>query len=85
MSHTLLMDAQAEPPEEDMGDLLLEVLPGDGSTLGNQAAREALSKAVGREISDEAYEEVRERLVGLGLIRKGQGRGGSVRLAECIE
>ena len=79
------MDAQAEPPEEDMGDLLLEVLPGDGSTLGNQAAREALSKAVGREISEEAYGAVRERLVGLGLIRKGQGRGGSVRLAEGIE
>jgi type I restriction enzyme M protein len=80
-----LMDAQADPPDEDLGDLLLEVLPGDGSTLGNQAAREALSKAVGREISEEAYGEVRERLVGLGLIRKGQGRGGSVRLAEGIE
>jgi type I restriction enzyme M protein len=80
-----LMDAQADPPEEDLGDLLLEVLPGDGSNLGNQAAREALSKAVGREISEETYGAVRERLVGLGLIRKGQGRGGSVRLAEGIE
>jgi type I restriction enzyme M protein len=34
--------------EEDLGDLLLEVLPGDGSTIGNQSAREALSRAAGR-------------------------------------
>jgi len=31
--------------DEDLGDLLLEVLPGDGSTIGNQSAREALSRA----------------------------------------
>jgi hypothetical protein len=31
-----------EPHNEDLGDLLLEVLPGDGSTMGNLVAREAL-------------------------------------------
>ena len=71
--------------EEDLGDLLLEVLPGDGSTIGNQSAREALSKAAEREISEEEYEEVKERLVALGLIRKGRGRGGAIGLAEGIE
>ena len=30
-----------EASDEDLGDLLLEVLPGDGSTMGNLAAREA--------------------------------------------
>lgn len=33
------------PPEvsdEDLEDLLRDVLPGDGSTMGNQSVREAL-------------------------------------------
>ena len=71
--------------EEDLGDRLLEVLPGDGGTIGNLAAREALSRAAGREISEEDYEEVKERLVALGLVRKGRGRGGAIGLAEGIE
>jgi len=74
-----------EAGNEDLGDLLLEVLPGDGSTMGNQSAREALSRAAERPISEEEYSAVKDRLVGLGLILKGQGRGGSVRLAEGIE
>ena len=52
------------PPEasdEDLGDLLLEVLPGDGSTIGNQSAREALGRVVGRQISEEEYETVRDK------------------------
>ena len=63
--------------EEDLGDRLLEVLPGDGGTIGNQAARQALSRAAGREISEEVYEEIKQRLVTLGLVRKGRGRGGA--------
>jgi len=74
-----------ENEDEDLGDLLLEVLPGDGSTMGNLSAREALSRAAERQVSEEEYAEVKDRLVGLGLILKGQGRGGSVRLAEGIE
>jgi len=34
-----------EAGDEDLGDLLLEVLPGDSSTIGNQSALEALSRA----------------------------------------
>jgi type I restriction enzyme M protein len=71
--------------EEDLGDRLLEVLPGDGGTIGNQAARDALSREAGREISEEVYEEIKERLVALGLVRKGRGRGGAIGLAEGIE
>jgi hypothetical protein len=37
-----------EASDEDLGDLLLDVLPGDASTLGNQSGREALSRAAGR-------------------------------------
>jgi hypothetical protein len=42
-----------ERNEEDLGDLLLEVLPPDGSTIGNLSAREALSGTAERQISKE--------------------------------
>jgi type I restriction enzyme M protein len=71
--------------EEDLGDLLLEVLPGDGSTMGNLSAREALSRAAERQISEEEYEAVRDKALSLGLVVKGRGRGGSIALAEGIE
>lgn len=80
--------ATFSPPEasdEDLGDLLLEALPGDGSTIGNQAAREALSRAAQRPISDVEYDAVKDRLLGLGLICKGRGRGGAIGLAQGIE
>lgn len=37
--------------EEEPGNALLAILPGDGSTIGNQAARQALSEQVGREMT----------------------------------
>ena len=43
-----------EDQEVDLGDLLLEVLPGDGSTMGNLSAREALSRAAGHLIGKTA-------------------------------
>lgn len=62
-------------------DLLLDILPPDGSTLGNLSARKALSGEIGKE----EYEAIRDKGVDLGLIVKGGGRGGSVALAEGIE
>ena len=46
---------------EDLGDLLLEVLPDDGTTIGNLSAREALSRAADRQISEEDYEAIKDR------------------------
>jgi len=69
-----------EADDEDLGDLLLEVLPGDGSPLGNQPAREALSRAAERPISENDDEAVKERLLDLVLNRDCQGLGGSIRL-----
>ena len=65
-----LMDAN------ELGDLLLEVLPPDGSTLGNLSARQALSKAAEREIAEEKYDQIRDKALLLGTIKKGRGRGG---------
>jgi len=42
-----------EASDEDLGNLLLEVRPPDGSTIGNMSAREALGRAAGRQISEE--------------------------------
>ncbi len=74
-----------EAGDDDLGDLLLEVLPPDGSNIGNLSAREALSRAAERQVSEEEYEAIKKRLVDQGLIRKGRGRGGSLALAERIE
>ena len=71
--------------EEDLGDLLLEVLPPDGSTMGNLSAREALSRVAEHPISEEEYEGIRDKALALELVVKGRGRGGSIALAEGIE
>jgi len=49
-----------EETGEDLGDLLLEVLPSDGSTIGNLSAREALGRAAERQISEEGYKAQRD-------------------------
>ena len=49
-----------EATDEDLGDLLLEVLPPDGSTIGNLSAREALGRAAERQISEEEFEAVKD-------------------------
>jgi len=43
-----------EGGDDDLGDLLLEVLPPDGSTIGNQSAREALSRAAECQVRQQA-------------------------------
>ena len=84
-----MSDSAASPApnaaDDDLGDLLLELLPPDGSTIGNGSAREALSRAAERPIGEEEFAAVRDKAVALGLVAKGRGRGGSIALAEGIE
>jgi adenine-specific DNA-methyltransferase len=54
---------------------LLALLPADGSTIGNGAAAKALG------MGDAIYDLVKGSLHTKGKIDKGQGRGGSIRLA----
>jgi type I restriction enzyme M protein len=61
---------------------LLELVPADGTSIGNGRLRQALGEAVGHEVDAEEYAEIRDALVEEGVLLKGQGRGGSVRLAE---
>ena len=73
-----------EAADDELADLLLELLPPDGSTIGNLAAREALARAAERQIGADEYEAVKEKALALGMIRKGRGRGGAIGLAEGI-
>ena len=57
---------------------LFALLPLDGSTIGNVAA----AKAMG--LGEVIYEHVKASLVTKGKIAKGQGRGGSIRLASAV-
>jgi adenine-specific DNA-methyltransferase len=54
---------------------LLAMLPADGSTIGNGAAAKALG------MGDAIYDLVKGSLHTKGKLDKGQGRGGSIRLA----
>lgn len=75
-----MRDAHAE-----LAKLLLEVLPAGGGSMGNQAARRAMSARLGRGVGEEEYGAVRDALVAQGRVAKGRGRGGSVRLVAGKE
>lgn len=61
--------------------VLLKLVPPDGTTIGNGRLRDAIGEKLGREIDEDAYEAARDALVEEGVLLKGQGRGGAVRLA----
>ncbi|WP_276967663.1 type I restriction-modification system subunit M [Metallibacterium scheffleri] len=62
---------------------LLQLLPGDGGSLGNETLRRRLSERLGHEVDDPAYAAARDALVAAGVVEKGRGRGGSLRLAAA--
>jgi very-short-patch-repair endonuclease len=60
---------------------LIDVVPGDGSSIGNKTLRDKLEQfAELRDfsISEENYWRIRDELISEGLLSKGGGRGGSV-------
>ncbi len=58
---------------------LLAVLPADGSTMGNGAAAKAMA------VGEAVYEHVKASLLAKGTIAKGQGKGGSIKLAGPVK
>jgi len=67
-------------------DLLVGLVPADGSAIGNQSLREKFIEAAKEagyrntgSALDVAFETIREDLVRMGSLAKGKGRGGSVR------
>jgi adenine-specific DNA-methyltransferase len=69
----------------NLADILLNLVPRDGSSIGNGRLRESLSKRIGREISETTYFKLQRELVGRGFLVSGKGRGGSVRLSKPEE
>lgn len=58
---------------------LLEQLPMDGTTIGNKALRERLAW------DEDRYWRERNPLVDAGLVEKGKGKGGSIKLVLAPE
>jgi len=70
-----------------LAELLLALVPEDGSPVGNAALKQAFVAAAataGLKTSDTLFEQIKDGLVTVGALVKGKGRGGSVRrlLAE---
>lgn len=62
--------------------LILQLIPKDGSSIGNIKLQQQLTEAAAFSFSEEDYWRVRDALIADGVLGKGQGRGGSVYLAQ---
>ncbi len=69
----------ADTPLETLRRAILELLPPDGGSVGNQSLRERLSQHLGTAVSQEDYFAARDSLLAEGAVATGRGRGGSVR------
>lgn len=75
-------------PDQQLIEMLLKLVPVDGSTVGNTALKRALDdmlKAEGKRLNEDDYWRVQASLVASGALSKGQGRGGSVRRTDIKE
>ena len=73
---------QIQTPDQQLTGMLLELVPQDGSPVGNTALKRGLEEklqALGSELNEDDYWRAQAHLVSSGLLAKGQGRGGSVR------
>lgn len=66
---------------QTLRDLILDLVPADGSTIGNQALIAALRNQL-PDLEDAEYQAAKDALVAEGLLAKGRGRGGSVSRAD---
>jgi len=69
-------------PLDPLATRLLQLLPSDGSSLGNAAVRRMLGDALGQAVDLEAFTTIRDALLLAGAVAKGRGRGGSLRLSD---
>ncbi|HQU80461.1 MAG TPA: hypothetical protein PLU47_13455 [Azonexus sp.] len=67
---------------QSLAATLLDLVPADGSAIGNQSLFQKFSdaaKAEGHRVSEADFEQLKEEFVASGVLVKGKGRGGSVR------
>ncbi|WP_280549979.1 site-specific DNA-methyltransferase [Halomonas sp. 11-S5] len=63
--------------DAQLRELILTLVPDDGSTIGNARLLKRLGEEAG-EVDKLDYEQVRDGLIEEGVLGKGRGRGGSV-------
>lgn len=68
--------------DASLHDLILQLIQKDGSSIGNIKLQQQLTVAAAFSFSEEDYRRVRDALIADGVLGKGQGRGGSVFLAQ---
>lgn len=68
--------------EEELKKSLFELVPGDGSTIGNVTLSQKFKKTVkekhAKNINDSVYWDTRDLLIDEGQLSTGRGRGGAV-------
>lgn len=68
--------------DANLHELILQLIPKDGSSIGNIKLQQQLTEVAAFSFSEEDYWRVRDALIADGVLGKGQGRGGSVFLAQ---
>ncbi len=71
----------ANASSADIRREILDLLPEDGSTIGNCQLRDLAATRLGADLSETDYFAGRDALVSEGLVATGRGRGGSARRA----
>ncbi|MBK1720980.1 site-specific DNA-methyltransferase [Thiocystis violacea] len=83
--------AQEHEPEGanvDIADRLLELVPDDGTAIGNQALKKTFERTAATlniPIDATTFEQARQTLIDRGLLVKGRGRGGTLRRAAPLQ
>lgn len=70
---------------DSLTQLILDLVPNDGSTIGNRKLWESVQAAAherGIKVDEPSFETTRASLIQKGLLVKGKGRGGSVKRAQ---
>jgi len=69
---------------DSLTDLILSLMPEDGSSIGNGAMMALLREHVPA-LSDQDYAAARDELVDEGVLGRGRGRGGSIYRADVTD
>ena len=69
------------PLNQDVTDVMIALLPEDGSRLANRELRAAIDSELEIALSDEQFTAAKDALVAMGLAEKVKGPGGGLRAA----
>lgn len=64
--------------DAQLRDLILALVPDDGRPIGNGRLLEEMGRRAGSAVDQAVYQQVRDAMIGEGLLGRGRGRGGSV-------